>query len=224
MKTLLIFILLFAPGLAAADTLIIRRLPVAEESGCGTGTFFSDTFTEGSNVNLDAHTPDTGTGWTGTDAGNGVLAIDAVNDHLRSTTGTGHAVITDDVDCDDYTVTASARTGSTGSNRVGPLTRWDEPNDSGYEGRVTGSGNWEIRRVDNGSATELTSGSVATLLGSFSVNTFYAIELRSEGSTHTIWINDTLADSVEDATYGSGKPGITVSGTNPRATSLTMEY
>lgn len=188
--------------------------------------FFNDTFTEAStgDVALDTHVPETGTGWTGTDAGAaGVLKLDRSNDDVKASTGTGHGVISDSVPANNYEVSCSGRTGSTGSNRYGVILRWDEPGDNGYEGRIRGDGVWEIREVTAGVATVLNSGNVSAVVGSFSVATNYTIMVRARGTSLKLFINGTLAGSATNGNWTGGSVGITCSGTAPRITSFSAD-
>lgn len=233
MKRLLIAAaLIAAPALGLATDPISQAghnpflLPVVSGGGasCGSDVFAEDNFTEAStgNISLESHTKTSGGTWVGSNGQNATngLSLDRANDVVLSTSAGSNgaaAVISEAVTCYDYYTYMSARTGSTGSNRIGPMARFDLATGNGYWLRITGGGDVDVYVLAGGSATvELCSESIAALVGSFSTGTNYDLVLNVDGSTISATINDIPVCSVTDTTYTTGKPGIKITNTAPR--------
>lgn len=205
----------------------------AAPDSCGSSVIASDTFTEGStgNIALNTHTKDSGGSWTtgGGSLGINDLSLDRTNDVVLSTaSGSNGAggVIDDSITCYNYKVEASMRTGSTGTNRIGVLARYDLASGNGYWLRITGSGTLDLYKDVGGSATVLlSSDTVTNIVGSFSSATNYDLRLDINGSQLTAYINSTLAfPSVTDTSYTTGKPGIKITNTSPRGDGFVATY
>jgi hypothetical protein len=224
-RLILAFFVLLSVPVASEATVLVRRIV----AGCGSSEFANDTFTDGT-VNLDAHTKDSGGSWTnsnGLNLTNG-LQIDGPNDVIRSTASASNgaaAVIDDTVTCYDYKVVMDARTGSTGTNRIGPLARFDLTTGDGYWLRTSGSGSVSLYILDGGSATtELCTATISSLLGSFSTSTMYTLRLEVDGSSLGAYINDTEVCTTTDTTYTAGKPGVKTTNTSPRGDNFVATY
>lgn len=200
--------------------------------GCGSSEFANDTFTEAGtgNIDLDTHTKDSGGTWTNGAGQNGVnsLSLDRANDVFLSTasgTNGAGAVISDTVSCQNYTVEASVRTVSTGTNRIGVTARHDLAAGTGYWLRIAGNGDISLFTMVNGAATtELCDNTVATLVGSFSTGTNYDLGLSVNGTTISAEINGISLCSITDSTYSTGKPGLLITNTGPRGDNFTATY
>lgn len=227
----LLFLLAFIPCTAHA-WVIQHRQTVVAGSSCGSALIASDTFTESGtgNIALNAHTKTTGGTWvTGGGAlGLNDLSLDRTNDLVLSTasaTNGAGGVIDDTVSCYNYNVQMTARTGGTGSNRIGPMGRFDIATGNGYWLRITGGGSVELYElIANSADVQLCTDSVATLLGSFATSTNYTLLLEMNGTTLTASINSTQLCSVTNSTYSTGKPGVKITNTSPRGDNFSATF
>ncbi|MFQ5509345.1 MAG: sialate O-acetylesterase [Leptospirillia bacterium] len=125
---------------------------------------FHDKFTEASDTNLDAHTPDIGTGWTKHSVGTGVIQAKAANDRAEcNTTASPGQYWTDAPSTTDYVVVADITIvdETDASNGAGLWARF-EP-ESTYPGALhgyllrsrQGSNVWQLYQIFNGTSTLL---------------------------------------------------------------------
>jgi len=191
------------------------------------GTFATDTFAEtgSGTVNLNTHVSEDGVAWLGTDASDGSIVLDRSAGEIRST-NSGGVTKTSTLDftatCADYSVTATAKTGSTGtSHRVGVRGRIQPVGDNCYRFRIEGDGTARLEKVVSGTASDLATGTVA----SFSASTYYPIELRMSGTTIQGYVDNVLKCSATDSTYTTpGSIGILLRNANVRMTALVAAY
>ncbi len=200
----------------------------AAAAGCS-GAFATDSFTEGgfTNLELNLHTKDSGSGWTDPSFEPRRVYIDQTNDNILSTTTAGGAgalaVVSDSITCFNYSVQMLGRTGSTTNNRIGVLGRFDATAGTGYEFRITGAGQAELRRWDSSSSqTVLASNAIA----GFSTATNYTLRMDLENSTGTIkcFIDGVMSSSSVSTTYTTGKPGLIMTNSNPRGDNFVATY
>jgi hypothetical protein len=220
-----------APALGAGTYSI-----VVENSDGQTGTLtngllyitdddISDTFTETSTVNLGSHTADSGHTWTGANTTDGTLKNNSTDDVGTTGASTNNfAVVNVGAPSPNYYVECVAKTGGTGTDRVGVVARWDVAASNGYILRLRGStSDVELGVMTGGSITSLGTYTIP----SFSSSTNYTLRLKVSGTSIIASVNGTERISVTDSTYtGAMPPGIVVrsNGNLPRMTSFIVNW
>lgn len=167
------------------------------------GTTFADDFTEASNTTLASHTPtgtNAGTSWTQLDGTFQVLAsADAVDPTANYTTFPGMYVMDDAFSVDDMDVEVDEVTDPGTTTRFGgPATMCAAASEDCYYGRVRRSGSdADIEEINSGTNSDLTTG---TWTVSYPVN----VRLRSDGNSHTLFIDDVSTTGPTSDTSHSG--------------------
>ena len=166
---------------------------------------FTDAFTEVSDTNLSAHTPNTGASWT-QGAGATEAEVDGVTDTavMDYYTGTVMRIYTADISggwANDQKATGINATEATltGSSRT-PGVRVSAGDDGYFAG---GRSTYVIKghRVDNNALTEILSHTAT-------ISSTDRIGLQFVGSTGQLELNGTLVGStVSDSTYATGSVG-----------------
>ena len=173
------------------------------------GLIFSDTFTEASDVDLDAHTPDVGTGWTEEiSATTAVARVIAASDITRSTilenvTGMFYSAQPNPM-TSEYDIEwefPNVRTGGLGGgdNHCGVLFRYVDSNNY-YDVYGTPDVGWRIGKIVAGSYTQL-----AGALGAPAAGDFLKIEVRI--GSQKLFVNGPLFISATDTDPALVAPG-----------------
>lgn len=208
----------------------IAMTPEVLSNPCA-GTFTSDSFTESGsgNVNLATHSLDEGATWQGANASDGSLVINRTNDEVNST-NTGGVYKTSYSGtvpaCANYTVSISAKTGTSGSShKVGVLGRWSAASSgNGYRFLIEGDGTARLQKIVNGATTDLGTHTISGFAAGGWV-TYYTIELRMNGTSIAGYVGGILQVIVTDSTFASaGTAGIMLRNGNVRMTSFSVTY
>lgn len=168
--------------------------------------FISDTFTEASDVDLAAHTPDVGGAWSEHPSYTTNGTVVASEDRFRgnSSTATSLYLNATTPPSANYEVQWVARQTTVGTgSRCGAAARYDASANSGYLVYYDGT-EWQLVSAVAGVFTVL-----ATWNGSETANTDYAIRWYISGEMHEITFDGTLRMSARSAAHlSAGRIGV----------------
>lgn len=221
----LILLLLFAVSLAAQSKTSQQILLSQKIVAGGGGDFVSDTFTEGSDVNLSSHVGEIGATWTLHPSYGGTVTNDSTLDRIYLTSGTG-AYYTSGVPPDaDYCVKSYFYRVTQQSNNISLILRFSTSADTGILLRANDTGaafQWEVMDRNAGSnGTPVTSISNTPAIGGAPV----IMELCGTGTT-VIVIANGVQDTNLNFTTGitaTGRAGVRFSGTSTSTTGIHLD-
>lgn len=167
-----------------------------------------DTFTEGADTNLTAHTPEVGGAWSSAMT----FTVNAANDYVKINSGQEFAWNAATPPSADYRASATGQTVGTGStDRFGIAFRGDGGNfattgTDTYYTYARGDGVQQLFKQVNGVITTL--GTDYTIPG-FSASTNYKVEGGAVGTAITGYLNDVSVITATDSAHsGAGQIGI----------------
>lgn len=186
-----------------------------------------DTLTEGSNTNLNAHTPEVGGAWT---YGMGTWTVLEATDVLSLSSGQQFAYNAATPPSADYWVEVTGRTVATGAtDRFGVLVRGDGGDYAAagtdcYYAYITGTGLLVMLEQTNGSVAAPASYSGDYTISGFSASTDYTLRLEAIGSTITAYLDGVSRATASDSTISAaGQAGVYLRNSSAYITSIDSD-
>jgi hypothetical protein len=165
---------------------------------------FTDTFTEGSDTNLESHTPSGGTAWTRVDGAAGAAVVNAANDALHAASATNTMYRCDDQGSADQYV--QYKVSSLNDNVSFVCNRATDANN--FIGVRVNATKIELFKRVTGTFTQL------GVDGTTTVVVTDVIKLESEGDDHRVYINGNLEITRTDTAHNTvTRQGVCIRGT-----------
>lgn len=201
--------------------------PGTPKSGGGGGPtdFVTDTFTEGSDGSITAHTGETGASYTINPHGNysgTQIAVDAATDRIFNVAGTGAVYASGAPPSADYKVCADFWHISTLSVSIAVSGRQDTTDDTMYIGQFLNSTDWRMRKIVGGTQTTLGTNSTNQIP---SVGNFKTGCLIMTGDQISFTVNGSIeiGPVTDSAITAAGKAGVRFAGASTASTGLHMD-
>ncbi|WP_345511336.1 pectate lyase family protein [Phytohabitans houttuyneae] len=176
---------------AAAAVLAVAAVTFTA-GGAQAATLFSDNFEDGNS-----------SGWT-TSGGTWAVAADGSQLLRQSGTSSDARARAGQASWTDYTVTAKVKpTAFSGSNRFAAVLARAQSATSYYYVALRSNNTVELKKLVNGTATTLASGSLTVSAG-----TTYTVSLQVAGSTLRSTVNGSAALSATDTAFAAGGVGV----------------
>lgn len=188
--------------------------------------FVTDTFTEGSNTNLNAHTPEVGGAWS---YAMGTWTVVGATDVVQLSSGQEFAWNSASPPGANYYVEAVGRTVATNATdrfgvAIGDGGGYAAVGTDCYYLYVTGAGSLVMLEQANGSIAAPSSYSGDYTIPGFSASTDYTIRLDRNGSTLTGYLDGVARVTATDSTFSAnGQAGIYLRNSSAYITSLSAD-
>lgn len=222
MKRLLVTLLLISFLNIGIFGQAARRRPLSNPA---IGDFVTDTFTQGSDANLSAHTGELGATWTLHPAAaysGSVITNDATLDRIYTTTGTAAYYASGTPPSANYCAQADIYNVTTLSLNVAIAVRMDTSADSMILVRLNNGIQWELIERNAGANTALTnSGASLPTAGGAPVN----LKLCTAGTAITVFLNGVQETGMNSTATisAAGKAGVRFSGVSSSSTGYHVD-
>ncbi len=207
----------------------------AGTGGSGSGPFLSDTFTETSDKSIALHTSDTGQGYTkhfaATYSSGDITISSSLNRAYPSGAGASFFLSNATPPAADYTVSADFKVvTATGNAAIYARAEDQSANgEDGYQLRANvANGQWELRRISDGSGVFIGTGNAGTGLSNINFPTTGGpavnASIQVSGSTISVAANGATIITATDSTYAQAKrTGLRFSGPFSPATGIHID-
>jgi len=162
-----------------------------------------------------------GTGWSALPNGSLTIASNVCQSFYNGGF-IGNFRNTETYDADQYSKITCGPISSSGSDSIGPITRYQTSNGAYYTALINGSvtpwGTVALWYYNGSGFTQVSDQPLLTAATSCLGGSTPVVELVSEGNHHTILINGVSVTAVYDGTITGGVPGLIAIGNPPTAT------